>query len=117
MAVPTANAANKRRPIIDAPKSVIDTRARKGVIGGYTTYPQLRNRASSIAASSSRWNPYWPLVAVCSATTNSADRTRMPVSLAMILWQVADSRIDIEITITLTTERRIVPLGLEGNAT
>jgi hypothetical protein len=37
----------------------------------------------------------------------------MPVSLAMVLWQVADSRIDIEITITLTTERRIVLRGLE----
>jgi hypothetical protein len=40
----------------------------------------------------------------------------MPVSLAMILWLVADSRISIEITITLTRERRIVPLitGLAG---
>jgi hypothetical protein len=68
-------------------QSVIDTRARKGVIGGYTTYPQLRNRASSIVASSSRWNPYRPLVAVCSATNAIADRTSTPVSVAMILRQ------------------------------
>ena len=99
MAIPTAKAAKKRRPIIDAPKNVSDTRAMKGVTGGYTTYPQLRNRASSIAASSSRWNPYWPLVAVWSATNASADRTSTPVSVAMILRQMADSRIDIAITI------------------
>ena len=86
----------------------------KGVIGGYTTYPQLRKRASSIVASSSRWNPYWPLVAVCNATTDRADRTRMPVSVAMILWQMADSRIDIAITIALTAEGRIVPLEAEA---
>src|SRR5580698_10155104 len=106
MAIPTANAANKRRPIIDGPKSITDTRARKGVIGGYTTYPQSRNRASSIVASSSRWNPYPPLVAVWSATNASADRTSTPVSVAMTFWQMAGSRIDVAITITeqLTSE-------------
>jgi hypothetical protein len=39
------------------------------------------------------------LVAVCSATNAIADRTSTPVSVAMILRQMADSRINISITI------------------
>jgi hypothetical protein len=34
----------------------------------------------------------------------------MPVSVAMILWQMADIRIDTAITIALTAEGGIVPL-------
>jgi hypothetical protein len=37
---------------------------------------------------------------VCSATNAIADRTSTPVSVAMILRQMADSRIDIAITKT-----------------
>ena len=88
---------------IEAPNNVSETRAMKGVTGGYTTYPQLRKRASSRVASSSRWKPYSPLVAACNATTLRAETTRIPVSLAIILWLVAARRICIEITITLTT--------------
>ena len=39
MAIPTARAGKKRSPIIEAPNNVSDTRAMKGVTGGYTTYP------------------------------------------------------------------------------
>src|SRR5215472_2020567 len=46
-----------------------------------------------MVASSSRWNPYWPLVAQCSATRERADRRRVPVSVAIILLQTAVSRI------------------------
>jgi hypothetical protein len=41
----------------------------------------------------------------------------MPVSLAMILWLVAGSGINIEITITLTRERSIAPLSSDVIAT
>jgi hypothetical protein len=47
---------------------------------------------------------------VCSATNAIADRTSTPVSVAMILRQMADSRIDIAITIAekLTAEGSMV---------
>src|SRR6516164_4535535 len=47
-----------------------------------------------MVASSSRWNPYWLLVALCSATRERADRMRAPVSVAIILLQTAASRIN-----------------------
>src|SRR5215470_19661195 len=47
-----------------------------------------------MVASSSRWNPYWLLVALCSATRERADRMRAPISVAIILLQTAASRIN-----------------------
>src|SRR5215472_15912122 len=47
-----------------------------------------------MVASSSRWNPYWLLVALCSATRKRADRMRAPVSVAIILLQTPASRIN-----------------------
>src|SRR5262245_56249661 len=47
-----------------------------------------------MVASSSRWNPYWLLVALCSATRERADRMRAPVSVAIILLQTAASCIN-----------------------
>src|SRR5215468_1810932 len=47
-----------------------------------------------MVASSSRWNPYWLLVAQCSATRKRADRMRAPVSVAIILLQTPASRIN-----------------------
>src|SRR5262245_48116459 len=47
-----------------------------------------------MVASSSRWNPYWLLVALCSATRARADKMRAPVSVAIILLQTAASRIN-----------------------
>src|SRR6516164_990835 len=47
-----------------------------------------------MVASSSRWNPYWLLVAQCSATRKRADRMRAPVSVAIILLQTPASRMN-----------------------
>src|SRR6516165_10395191 len=47
-----------------------------------------------MVVSSSRWNPYWLLVALCSATRERADRMRAPVSVTIILLQTGASRMN-----------------------